>query len=81
MFGRLELATVAVEHEANAVGQGEVLRPCQPAFSSVKHDALVGPGPTDLAKSTRMSSNNSLQTALAMFHAVQPVAGSRKPIT
>src|SRR5215475_5153562 len=38
---------------------------------------LVGPAPTDLAKSARMSSNISLQTALAMFHTVRPLAESR----
>ena len=41
----------------------------------------VGPAPTDLAKSARTSANISLQTALAMFHTVRPLAGSTKPVT
>ena len=39
------------------------------------------PAATDLAKSARMSSNISLQTALATFHTVWPVAGSTNPVT
>jgi len=47
----------------------------------LKHDALVVPGAHRSGKSTTMSSNKSLQTALAMFLTVRPVAGSTKPVT
>ncbi len=45
MFGWLELGTVGgLEHEANAVGHGEVLRPVPAGIVELKHDALGGPG-------------------------------------
>jgi hypothetical protein len=57
-----------LEYETNAVGHAEVL-------GSVPA-GIVSPAPTDLAKLARMTSNNSLQTALAMSHSVLPVAAA-----
>ena len=53
--------------------------PCQPAPSSCSTMRLFLPAPADLAKSARMASNISLQTALETFHTVAPLAGSTKP--
>jgi hypothetical protein len=73
VFGRLEFGTVGgLEYETNALGHAEVL-------GSVPA-GIVSPAPTDLAKLAKMTSNNSLQTALAMSPTVRPVAGSTKPI-
>jgi hypothetical protein len=82
-LGGLQLGTVGgLEDEADAVG-GTVRfsGPCQPAPSSCSTMRLFLPAPADLAKSARMASNISLQTALETFHTVAPLAGSTKPQT
>ena len=44
MFGRLEFRTVGwLEHEANAVGHGQVFGPVPAGIVELKHDALGGP--------------------------------------
>jgi len=80
VFGGLQFGTVrGLEDEADAVRYGHVFRAVPARLIHLQHDALRGPAPTKLAKSARMSSNISLQTASATFHTVRPLAGSTKP--
>ena len=78
-------------HSLMPSGTARFSGPCHPALSSCRTIRLFSPAPADLAKSKRMSSNNSLsgalphgallerlQTAFETFHTVAPVAGSNK---
>ena len=82
MLGRLQFGTVSgLEDEMNAIGHAHIVGAVPTGPVELQHDALFAPAATDLAKSARMSSNISLQTALATFHTVWPVAGSTNPVT
>ena len=57
MFGRLQLGTVGrLEDGPDAAGTTRFSGPCQPALSSCSTMRLLGPAPTDLAKSASTSS-------------------------
>jgi hypothetical protein len=67
VFGRLELGTVGgLEYQTNAVGHGEVLGSVPAGIVELKHDAPIVVGAHRSGKSTRTSSKNSSQTALAI---------------
>ena len=70
-----------LEHQADAVGHGEVLWPVPACVVDLQDDALLLAATTDLAKSASTSSKYALEMLLETFHTVEPVAGSTKPVT